>query len=135
MLRPDSPSGLPADEITIATLLKKQGYRTQAIGKWHLGDKRPHFAVDHGFDGYFGMPYSMDMLPAHLYRDREIIDDLAGAKVENITERYADEAIAFLRANRPQPFFLCLSHTIPHPPINLPARAQYPGRPIYDDAI
>ncbi|MBS1826068.1 MAG: sulfatase-like hydrolase/transferase [Acidobacteria bacterium] len=135
VLRPDSPIGLPPEEITIAALLKKQGYRTMAIGKWHLGDKRPFFAVDHGFDGYFGMPYSMDMLPAHLYRDRELIDDLAGEKVETITERYADEAIAFLRASRGQPFFLYLSHTIPHPPINLPARAKHEGRAIYDDAI
>jgi len=135
VLRPDSPTGLPADEITIAALLKKHGYRTMAIGKWHLGDKRPHFPVDHGFDGYFGMPYSMDMLPAHLYRDREVIEDLNGEKVETITERYADEAIAFLRAARGGPFFLYLSHTIPHPPINLPARARHAGREIYDDAI
>lgn len=135
VLRPDSPTGLPADEITLATLLKKQGYRTQAIGKWHLGDKRPHHAVDHGFDHYFGMPYSMDMLPAHLYRDREIVEDLAGSKVETITERYADETIAFLRANRAGPFFLYLSHTIPHPPLNLPERVRHLERPIYDDAI
>ncbi len=135
VLRPDSPTGLPADEITIAALLKKQGYRTMAIGKWHLGDKRPHFAVDHGFDGYFGMPYSMDMLPAHLYRDREVVEDLGGENVAGITERYADEAIAFLRAARGGPFFLYLSHTIPHPPIHLPERAKHEGRAIYDDAI
>ncbi|MBL8218940.1 MAG: sulfatase-like hydrolase/transferase [Bryobacterales bacterium] len=71
----------------------------------------------------------------HLHRDREVIEDLAGEKVETITERYADEAIAFLRAARGGPFFLYLSHTIPHPPIHLPARAKHPGRDIYDDAI
>jgi arylsulfatase A-like enzyme len=81
------------------------------------------------------MPYSMDMLPTHLYRDGQRIDDLSGSKVDNITERYTDEAIAFLTAKSRQPFFLYFSHTLPHPPINLPAAERTAGRPIYDDAI
>lgn len=135
VLRPDSPSGLPPDEITIARLLRNQGYRTQAIGKWHLGDKPPYLPADHGFEHYFGMPYSMDMLPAHLYRDSEIIEDLSGARVAAITERYTDEAIRFVRDNRSRPFLLYFSHTLPHPPIVLPAHVRKPGGEIYDDAI
>lgn len=135
VLRPDSPSGLPADEITIARLLKQQGYATQAIGKWHLGDRADYLPTRHGFDHYFGLNYSMDMLPTHLYRDEEIIEDLVGDKVQTLTERYADEAIRFIRANRARPFFLYFSHTLPHPPLNLPPRARKEGRSLYEDAI
>jgi arylsulfatase A-like enzyme len=135
VLRPDSPTGLASDEITIAALLRRAGYRTMAIGKWHLGDKPHHLPTAHGFEHYFGMPYSMDMLPAHLYRDAKIIEDLGGPNVETITERYVDEAIGFLRLHRERPLFLYVSHTLPHPPIHLPARARTPGRAVYDDAI
>jgi uncharacterized sulfatase len=70
-----------------------------------------------------------------LYRDNEIVDNLAGAKVENITERYVDETIDWIRQHREQPFFIYFNHTLPHPPINLPAEYRTPDRPIYDDAI
>ena len=135
VLRPDGPSGIPDDEITIAEALREQGYATQAIGKWHLGDRRQYLPTQHGFDHYFGIPYSMDMLPTILYRDNEIIDDLAGGKVEDITIRYTNEAVEFIERNKSRPFFLYFSHTIPHPPLNLPEAVRTPGRPIYDDAI
>jgi arylsulfatase A len=135
VLRPDSPSGIPDDEITLAEALKRVGYVTQAIGKWHLGDRREHLPTRHGFDHYFGLPYSMDMSPTHLYRDNEIVDDLAGSKVEDITERYTDEAIRFVSQKHDRPFFLYFSHTIPHPPLNLPSHARTPGRSTYDAAI
>lgn len=135
VLRPDSPSGIPADEITLAEALRAQGYATLHIGKWHLGDRREYLPTQHGFDHYFGIPYSMDMAPTHLYRDNEIIEDLEGSKVETITERYADEAIQFIARNRNRPFFLYFSHTLPHHPLNLPPRALNPGRSLYDDAI
>jgi len=135
VLRPDGPSGIPDDEITLAEALKDRGYATMAIGKWHLGDRVEYLPKQHGFDGYFGLPYSMDMLPTILYRDNEIIERLPGQKVGNITERYTDEAIHFVSANKSRPFFLYLSHTIPHPPLSLPAGVRTPGRPIYDEAI
>lgn len=135
VLRPDGPSGIPDDEITIAEMLREQGYATQAIGKWHLGDRQQYLPTQHGFDHYFGIPYSMDMLPTILYRDNEIVDDLIGGKVEDITIRYTNEAIEFIEQNKSRPFFLYFSHTIPHPPLNLPEAARTPGRPIYDDAI
>jgi uncharacterized sulfatase len=135
VLRPDGPSGIPADEITLAEALRGQGYATQAIGKWHLGDRREFLPTQNGFDHYFGLPYSMDMLPTILYRDNEIIDRLDGDKVQDVTIRMTDEAIHFIESNREQPFFLYFSHTIPHPPLNLPESARTPGRPVYDDAI
>jgi len=135
VLRPDGPSGIHEDEITLAEALRERGYATQAIGKWHLGDRRQYLPTQHGFDHYLGIPYSMDMLPTILIRDNDVIEDLVGSRVENITERYTDEAIRFVEANRDEPFFLYFSHTIPHPPLNLPERLRTPDRPIYDDAI
>ncbi|MHC4176632.1 MAG: sulfatase-like hydrolase/transferase [Planctomycetota bacterium] len=135
VLRPDSPTGLPHDEITLAEALREQGYATAAIGKWHLGDRRPYLPRQHGFDTYFGLPYSMDMLPTVLYRDDRIIERLPGDKVAAITERLTEEAIRFVEANRRRPFFLYFSHTIPHPPLNLPKKYRTAGRPIYEDAI
>jgi arylsulfatase A-like enzyme len=61
VLFPNSNGGLPPEEITIAKALKTKGYKTAAIGKWHLGHKPPYLPTDHGFDSYFGIPYSNDM--------------------------------------------------------------------------
>ena len=135
VLRPDGPSGIPADEITLAEALRACGYATAAIGKWHLGDRPQYLPTRHGFDSYFGIPYSMDMLPTIVYRDEKIVDNLVGDKVQNITERYTRAAIEFVSANRDRPFFLYFSHTIPHPPLNLPPQARTPNGSLYADAI
>ncbi len=135
VLRPDGPTGIPDKEVTIAEALRKQGYATLAIGKWHLGDRREYLPPQHGFDGYLGLPYSMDMLPTLLIRDNEIVEELAGEKVSDVTERFTDEAIRFVRANKDRPFFVYFNHTIPHPPINIPDRFRKKGRSVYYDAI
>jgi len=64
VLFPNSKSGLGQDEITIAKVLKENGYATGCVGKWHLGAFSPYLPTDHGFDEYFGIPYSNDMSPA-----------------------------------------------------------------------
>ncbi|MEZ6078061.1 MAG: sulfatase-like hydrolase/transferase [Pirellulaceae bacterium] len=61
VLFPDSTGGLPASEITIGQMLKAQGYSTHAIGKWHLGHLPRYLPTSHGYDSYFGIPYSNDM--------------------------------------------------------------------------
>ncbi len=61
VLFPDSDDGLPQTEITIAKQLKQKGYRTAAIGKWHLGHLPAYLPTSHGFDSYYGIPYSNDM--------------------------------------------------------------------------
>ena len=61
VLFPDSAGGLPASEVTIAEALKPLGYATAAVGKWHLGHLKPYLPTKHGFDTYFGIPYSNDM--------------------------------------------------------------------------
>lgn len=135
VLRPDSPSGIPDDEITLAEALRREGYATAAIGKWHLGDRLEFLPKQHGFDVYFGLPYSMDMLPTLLYRDNAILEELPGDTVQNITERLVDETISFITANKDRPFFVYFSHTLPHPPLNLPPAHRTPDRTIYDDAL
>jgi arylsulfatase A len=135
VLRPDSPTGLAPDEITIGEALRERGYATCAIGKWHVGDHRQYLPPAQGFDHYFGIPWSMDMLPTLLLRDNAIVDNLVGEKVNDVTERYVDETIDWIRAHRDQPFFVYFNHTLPHPPINLPEKYRTPDRPIYDDAI
>jgi arylsulfatase A len=119
----------------LAEALREQGYATAAIGKWHLGDRRQFLPCQHGFDTYFGLPYSMDMLPTVLYRDNDIVDELRGDKVQNVTERLTDEAIRFIAANKNRPFFVYFSHTIPHPPLNLPPKHRTPNRTVYADAL
>ena len=61
VLFPDSKGGLPATEITIATMLRQKNYATHAIGKGHLGHLPPYLPTAHGYDSYFGIPYSNDM--------------------------------------------------------------------------
>lgn len=135
VLRPDGPLGIPEDEITIAEVLRERGYATLAVGKWHLGDQPQFLPTRHGFDHYFGLPYSMDMLPTVLYQDEEITERLPGDRVGNITERLVERAVDFMRENRERPFFLYLNHTLPHPPITLPEGAHREGLSTYEAAI
>lgn len=128
---------LPADEITLAEALRAGGYATGMIGKWHLGALPGHWPNDFGFDSYFGVHWSNDMTPLHLYRndrieieDTRVVDNPLGAfrdeEVEvvsgsgvdqgQLTRLYTEEAIRFIEQNRDQPFFLYLAHTFPHVP-------------------
>ncbi len=119
VLRPISPNGLHPDEITIAELLKDQGYATACIGKWHLGDQPPFLPTRQGFDLFFGVPYSDDMtarpnmpwpeLP--LMRGETVVE--APVDRDLLTRRYTEEAIRFLTENRNRPFFVYLPHAMP----------------------
>jgi arylsulfatase A-like enzyme len=130
VLAPRSVVGLNADETTLAEILKRQGYATAAVGKWHLGDHPDFLPLRHGFDSYFGLPYSNDMSPdprnnpwerarSHpplpLVRDTTIIE--REPDQSTLTRRYTEEAIAFIEANRDRPFFLYLAHTMAHVPL------------------
>ncbi|MEX2303887.1 MAG: sulfatase [Bryobacterales bacterium] len=122
--------GLPASEILLAEVLQKQGYATTCIGKWHLGGRQPYRPRRHGFDSYFGVLYSNDMslLPwvkwprLELWRDDKSVE--SPARVETLTRRYTEEAVAFIERNRERPFFLYLPHTMPHTPVKPSARFQ-----------
>lgn len=119
VLFPAARKGLNPDEITIAELLKKQGYATACIGKWHLGDHPDFLPTEYGFDTYFGIPYSNDMggknIPLPLLRDEKVIE--APVAQSPITRRYTEEAVSFIKENAAKPFFLYLPHTSVHLPL------------------
>lgn len=122
---PGSENHLPESELTIANLLKDEGYRTIAVGKWHLGHQRPElFPVGRGFDAWYGLPYSNDMRrpfvqsdePLKLYRNNEPIE--FPVNQETLTERYTEEAVRFIKDAGNEPFFLYLAHSMPHLPVH-----------------
>ena len=122
VLIPRSRRGMHADEWTLPEILKTKGYATACIGKWHLGDQPPHLPTAHGFDEYYGIPYSNDMAsarrgdpPLPLVQDTKVIE--APANQATLTKRYTREAIQFIERNKSKPFFLYLPHTFPHLPL------------------
>ena len=134
VLFPDSPSGIPAEEVTLAEALRAEGYATACVGKWHLGHLPQYLPTKNGFDSYFGIPYSNDMDQTRkestrdlvktarieywnvpLLRGREVVERPADQRT--ITKRYSEEAVRFIRENRERPFFLYLAHNLPHVPL------------------
>ena len=142
VLFPNSKYGLPDSEITIAEKLKESGYKTAAIGKWHLGHKKEYLPLQHGFDYYYGIPYSNDMdrvnsetcCPGSQYwqkyenqkpkstnynvpliENNEIIE--RPADQTTITKRFTDKAVEFIKNNKEDNFFIYLAHNLPHTPL------------------
>lgn len=149
VLFPESTDGLSSDEITIAEMLKQKNYATACIGKWHLGHLPQYLPPHHGFDHYFGLPYSNDMSPnakhnpnprARGYPPLPLVRQTETVETEpdqsQLVKRYTAEAVAFIEANKNQPFFLYFSHTFPHVPLY--ASADFEGsteRGIYGDVM
>jgi len=134
VLFPKDQTGLPQSEITIARALKDRGYATACIGKWHLGNVKPHRAIDHGFDYYFGIPYSNDMTPTPLVRNDKVVEEPANQ--DTLTRRYTEEAIGFVERAKAKPFFLYLAHNMPHIPLH--ASERFKGKSaggLYGDVI
>ena len=124
VLFPGDNIGLSSDETTLASQLKQAGYSTKIIGKWHCGDQPDFLPTRHGFDEYFGIPYSNDMgrqsnrpdnPPLPLLRDETVIQEQPDQR--GITERYTDEALQFINKNKENPFFLYLAHMYVHVPL------------------
>ena len=162
VLFPDSKYGLPDSEITIAEKLKENGYKTVAIGKWHLGHKKEYLPLQHGFDYYYGIPYSNDMdkingetcCPGSKYwqkyqnrspgstnyynvpliENNEIIE--RPVDQTTITKRFSDKAVEFIKKNKEDNFFIYLAHNLPHIPLY--ASDDFLGkskRGLYGDVI
>ena len=126
--------GLPVAETTIAEMLKPLGYRTVVIGKWHLGHTPRHWPTSHGFDYFFGLPYSNNQTPLALYRNSRIIEE--PVRQAALTERYTAEAIRFMEEHRDRPFFIYLSHTAPHVPLHVSENFAGKSRAgLYGDAV
>ncbi len=144
VLFPGNAEGLAPAEITIAELLKARGYATGIVGKWHLGDQPEFLPTRQGFDAYFGLPYSNDMGPAAdgvksnfgapvpeskgkgqpplpLLRGETVLQRVLAKDQTELTARYTDEALEFIRTRKSGPFFLYLPHSGVHFPL-------YPGK-------
>ena len=149
VLFPGNAEGLHQDEVTVAELLKKQGYSTGIVGKWHLGDQPEFLPRKHGFDYYYGLPYSNDMGPAAdgvksnlgvplpqpkagqkgragqpplpLLRNETVLQRVLPDDQQAIVENYTNEAVSFIWDHRDEPFFLYLPHSAVHFPL-------YPGK-------
>ncbi|MFO0803728.1 MAG: sulfatase [Gemmataceae bacterium] len=129
-LGPNARHGLHADEMTIAEVLKPKGYATGIVGKWHLGHHPQFLPTKHGFDTYFGLPYSNDMWPHHpeakpgsypklplIENDTIVDDDVTAEDQATLTARYTEHAVKFITANKSKPFFLYVAHSMPHVPL------------------
>lgn len=140
---PGSWRGLPAEELTIAEVLKTAGYRTKIVGKWHLGDtKKEYLPTSQGFDEYFGLPYSNDMIPPWVktdialkfYRNDKKLPDTVDQNT--LTVRYTEEALSFIGADSEAPFFLYMPFSMPHLPLY--AAPQFKGKSgngLYGDVM
>lgn len=125
VLGPGAEMGLPASELTLAEALQEEGYRTAMIGKWHLGDRPEFNPLQHGFDEFFGIPYSHDFRPPFVASaPPEGVPLLRGERIverpvdfPNMTQRFTAEAIRFIRESSGEPFFLYLAHPMPHLPV------------------
>jgi len=129
---PGDSRGLNPNEITIAEMLRENGYATGCFGKWHLGDQPEFMPLAQGFDTYFGIPYSNDMWPLHTsknpitkrkYEPLPVMSqDQAVAHVEDgvdqslLAEVFTDKAIAFIKKNQKKPFFCYIPHAHVHKP-------------------
>lgn len=132
VLFPGNGMGLHPDEITVADVLKGQGYRTKIVGKWHCGDQPEFLPTNHGFDEYYGLPYSNDMgiqgapekfaerVPLPLMCNDEVIQEQPDQR--GLTERYMEQCVRFIRDNKAGPFFLYLAHMYVHVPLFVPQR-------------
>lgn len=140
-LGPSSNVGIADEEVTLAELCRDAGYRTACFGKWHLGHHPRFLPTRHGFDTYYGLPYSNDMWPLHpdyakhppgtearkrgypplpLLEDEKVIDsEVDGREQGLLTKQYTERAVAFIEesAAAEQPFFVYLPHTMVHVPL------------------
>ena len=148
-LGPGSKTGIADGELTIAEMLKAQGYATAIFGKWHLGDRPQFLPTKHGFDEYYGVPYSNDMWPLHpqakpgAYPPLPIYEGDQAKKVglthedqEQLTTQYAEHAVSFIERHKARPFFLYVTPNMPHVPLHVSAKFKgKSGAGLYGDVI
>jgi arylsulfatase len=140
-LGPSSKVGISSGEMTLAEMLKQRGYATAIYGKWHLGFQKQFLPTRHGFDEYFGLPYSNDMWPLHpdylplapgqpakkggypdlplIEGDRVVIPEVTSKEQRQLTTWYTEHAVSFVARNKERPFFLYVPYAMPHVPLHV----------------
>ena len=138
-LSPSSKVGISSNEVTLAEIVKQRGYATAIFGKWHLGFQPEFLPTRHGFDEYFGLPYSNDMWPWHpeqanktlaehkrrpgypelrlIEGERTVMPKVTGTEQAQLTTWYTEHAVSFIARNQDRPFFLYVPHNMPHVPL------------------
>ncbi len=157
-LGPRAKVGISAQEMTLAELVKQQGYATAIFGKWHLGSEPQFLPTRHGFDQYFGLPYSNDMWPLHpdlvklspadekrkrgypdlpmLDGEKVVIPKVTHEEQSQLTTWYTERAVKFIENNKDHPFFLYLAHNMPHVPLHVSEKFRgKTERGLYGDVI
>ncbi len=141
-----SKHGLNPKETTIAEMLRSNGYRTAIFGKWHLGHHPEFLPTNHGFDEFYGIPYSNDMWPNHpqnpdyypplpVFQNETVVETLVDDQ-SLLTTRLTEKSVEFIQKNKENPFFLYLAHPMPHVPLYV--SEKYKGkseRGLYGDVI
>lgn len=138
-LGPRSMHGIHERETTLGEIGQAAGYRTACFGKWHLGMQRPFLPLQHGFDEYYGLPYSNDMWPFHpdfvkfpegtarrkrgypdlpLIEGNEIVDPKVNADDQKqLTVDFTKRAVKFIDECKQNPFVLYVPHSMVHVPL------------------
>ncbi len=144
-LGPKSQHGINDQELTLGEVFKSRGYATAVYGKWHLGHHPQFLPTRHGFDEYYGLPYSNDMWPQHpemknAFPDLPLIEGEKTIALNpdqtQLTTQYAEHAVRFIERNRDKPFFVYLAHSMPHVPLHV--SEKYRGktqRGLFGDVI
>jgi arylsulfatase A-like enzyme len=157
-LGPQSTHGISASEVTLAEICKQKGYATACFGKWHLGHHPEFLPLRHGFDEYFGLPYSNDMWPLHpeivdlppeaserkrrypelplIEGDRIVDPEVTPEDQAMLTTWYTERAVDFIERNRDRPFFLYLAHSMVHVPLFVSERFEgKSGAGLFGDVV
>jgi len=153
---PNATHGIHERETTIAEMLRPLGYTSAIFGKWHLGQLPPFLPLRHGFDEYYGLPYSNDMWPVdyngvphtpdHWKSKHPVLPLIEGGEKvgevrtledqDQLTAAYTRRAVQFIDRNAERPFFLYLAHTMVHTPLGVSDRFKgKSGRGKYGDTL
>jgi arylsulfatase A len=144
-LYPTCPIGISDRELTLGQLAKQRGYATAYFGKWHLGDRPQFLPTRHGFDEYFGLPYSNDMWPKNprIGRLMPPLPLMEGEKTvqtnpdqTQLTTWYTEHAVKFIEKNKDHPFLCYVAHNMPHVPLAVSDKFKGKSkRGLYGDVI
>ncbi len=155
VLGPRAEFGISPDEMTLAEVCKQKGYATACFGKWHVGHHPKFLPTNHGFDEYFGLPYSNDMWPYHpetaglptsnprqwpelpLVEGTRIINPKVTDRDQNmLTTWYTERAVKFIDRNKDRPFFLYMPHSMVHVPLHVSDKfAGKSKRGLFGDVV
>lgn len=134
VLFPDSHTGLPSSEYTIAELLRDNGYKTGMVGKWHLGHKYEFLPLQQGFDFFYGIPYSNDMASTVYFAGNDVVDYYPDQS--QMTKKLTEEAVKYIDRNKENNFYLYVAHPMPHVPIYVSEKFRGSSdRGLYGDVI